>query len=115
MTTPITANDYESTKAELDRLLKYRSELAKVDMQNLTPDDFVKERKTRIDNSLAINECNSQLLNGITAEFARLLPKIREANDAVDKDLKALRRTADVLNAISKGMSTISNIITLIK
>jgi hypothetical protein len=54
-------------------------------------------------------------LKSISTDFAQQLPNFEAATNNVAKDLFELRRTAQVLNVISKSMATVASIITLLK
>jgi hypothetical protein len=102
-------------KASLDNMFRMRDELMLLDMRAAKPEKFMQYNKDLYVIGIAITKFNGDLLNSITVEIADKLPDFEAATRKVAADLYSLRRTSDVLNAVSNSMATISSMITLFK
>jgi cytoplasmic iron level regulating protein YaaA (DUF328/UPF0246 family) len=114
-TMAVTHEQRKQIKASLDNLFRIRDELMLLDMRNAKPEKFADYNRKLYEVGLAITAFNGQMLDSIQVDVAEKLQGFETATKSVAADLYALRRTADVLNAISKGMSTITSMITLMK
>lgn len=113
--TPTNAEQRRSMKVVLNNLYKMRDELMLLDMRDATPDKHAEYNLNLYDIGIAITLVNGAILKSISSDFAQQLPNFETATNNVAKDLFELRRTAQVLNVISKSMSTVASIITLLK
>jgi len=102
-------------KASLDNLFRMRDEMMLLDMRTAKPEKFMQYNKDLYHIGIAITKFNGDLLNSITDEIAAKLPDFEAATRKVAADLYSLRRTSDVLNAVSSSMSTIASMVTLFK
>jgi hypothetical protein len=112
---PATAEQRKVMKSMLDDLYRIRDELMLLDMRDNKPEEFANHNQFMYDIGIAISVVNGAVLRSISSDFADQLPKFHEATKLVAADLYALRRTSAVLNSVSKAMSTVTSIITLLK
>lgn len=111
----VNAEHRKLIKASLDNLFRMRDELMLLDMRAAKPEKFMQYNRDLYDIGIAITKFNGDLLDSITDDIAARLPAFEAATKKVAADLYALRRTSDVLNAVSGSMSTITSMITLFK
>lgn len=102
-------------KSSLDSLFRIRDEMMLLDMRSAKPEKFAQYNRDLYDIGIAITKLNGDLLNSITDEIAARLPTFEAATKKVAADLYSLRRSSDVLNAVSSSMATITSMITLFK
>jgi hypothetical protein len=107
--------DRKLLKASLDNLFRMRDEYMLLDMRSAKPEAFKQYNHELYYIGLAITHLNDRLLGGLTAEMSARLPEFESATRKVAADLYSLRRTSDVLNAVSRSMSTITSMVTLFK
>ena len=107
--------DRNLLKASLDNLFRMRDEYMLLDMRSAKPEVFKQYNHELYTIGLAITSLNDRLLGGLTAEMSARLPEFESATRKVAADLYSLRRTSDVLNAVSSSMSTITSMVTLFK
>lgn len=112
---PTNAEQRKSMKVVLNNLYRMRDEMMLLDMRNAAPDKFAEYNQNMYDIGIAITLVNGAILKSISTDFAQQLPNFEAATNKVAQDLFELRRTAQVLNVISKSMSTVASIITLLK
>ena len=102
-------------KASLDNLFRMRDELMLLDMRAAKPEKFMQYNKDLYEIGIAITKLNGDLLNSISSEIAAKLPEFEAATKKVAAELYSLRRSREVLNAVSNCMATISTMITPFK
>ena len=107
--------DRNLLKATLDNLFRVRDEYMLLDMRSAKPETFKQYNHELYHIGLAISHMNDRLLGGLTAEMSKKLPEFESATRKVAADLYSLRRTSDVLNAVSSSMSTITSMVNLFK
>jgi hypothetical protein len=112
---PTTAEQRKTMRSMLDDLYRIRDELMLLDMRNSKPQEFADHNQFLYDIGIAISVVNGAVLRSISSDFAKQLPNFQAATKLVAADLYALRRTSAVLNSVSKAMSTVTSIITLLK
>jgi hypothetical protein len=110
-----TAEQRKTMNALLDNLFRMRDELMLLDMRGAQPDKFAEYNQSLYDIGIAISSINGSILRSISSDFAQQLPNFESATKKVAADLYSLRKTSAVLNAVSKAMSTVTSIITLLK
>lgn len=109
------AEQRKQIKSSLDNLYRIRDELMLLDMRNAKPEKFAEYNRNLYEIGLAITAFNGLLLDSIHEDIAAELPGFEAATKKLAADLYALRRTADVMNAVSSSMATITSMLTLFK
>ena len=112
---PAAAEQRKIMRFMLDDLYRIRDELMLLDMRDKKPEEFANHNQHMFDIGIAISAVSGALLRSISSDFAQQLPNFQSATKLVAADLYALRRTSAVLNSVSKAMSTVTSIITLLK
>lgn len=112
---PATAEQRKIMRNMLDDLYRIRDELMLLDMRGKEPQEFADHNQFLYDIGVAISAVNGAILRSISSDFAKQLPNFQSATKLVAADLYALKRTSAVLNSVSKVMSTVTSIITLLK
>lgn len=95
-------------------LLDIRGRLMLVDPQSLTLSQHIAWNEQLFQVGLSIIAMERAILTAISAEYAKQLPKISKATEAVERDLHKLKAAKDVIAAVSSVLGTITSIATLL-
>jgi hypothetical protein len=96
-------------------LLATREKLMMVDPNSLTLDQHIKWNDQLYQVGLAITAVQGAVLTSISEDYAKALPNIEKATDALTDKLYTLKKANDVIAAVGSAIGTISSLVTLLK